>query len=146
MKSIRIVAKANFLLSAVLFLSWVVYRLWRGLPINEGHTAHSLGPAWLGDFVGEGFFIYLFFFDTRISELFVRALGTIGAFGLLVVGVLTILQSHIYDSPPSSLAPLLSWYAWPSIVICALLGRRSLSESEMHRLSSILPGLFGGGQ
>src|SRR6266581_8142405 len=116
MNSIRTVAKANFLLSAVVLLSWVGYRLWRGLPVNDGNTAHSLGPAWLGDFVGEGFFVYLFFLDKKIGELFVRGFGLVGALGLFVGAVVTILHSQIYDSSLFGLDTLLSWYAWPSII------------------------------
>src|SRR5438477_182100 len=101
-------------------LSWVGYRLSRGLPVNEGNSAHSLGPAWLGDFVGAGFFVYLFFFDKKIGELFVRGFGLVGAFGLFVGAVVAILHSKIYDSPLFGPDSLFSWYAWPSIVACAL--------------------------
>ena len=143
MNSIRTIAKANFLLSAVVLLSWVGYRLWRGLPVNEGNSAHRLGPAWLGDFVGEVSFVYLFFFDKKIGELFVRGFGLVGAFGMFVGAVVTILQTQIYHSPMFGPDPLLWWYAWPSTVACALLGRRKLTASEVERLRLIISRLFG---
>jgi hypothetical protein len=137
MNSIRAIAKINLLISAVITLSWVAYRFWSGLPMNEKHFGHDPGPAWLMDLATEAFFIYLFFFDKKISELFVRGCGLMGAFGLIFEIVITLLTSQTGDSLRNPIDPSFSWYAWPSIIACALIGRKSLSQSEMKKLDSI---------
>ena len=146
MNAVRKIAKINLLLSVAVYLSWLGYRLCRGLPIIEANAARSLHPAWLWRSVEEGFYIYVFIFDKRISELIVRGVGIICAFGLVLGAVIVLLRNQIYGSPWFPVDPLRAWYAWPSVVACAMVGRRPLSEAEAERLSRIVARSLGRGR
>jgi hypothetical protein len=62
--------------------------------------------------------------------------------GVCMGVVMAFLQGQIYD-PQWPHFDVYSWYVWPSIVLCALLGRRPLTTAETERLGSMLSRRIG---
>src|ERR1041384_5439668 len=99
MKTIRIIAKANLLLSIVLLFAWLAYRVANGPIGGEPLSLHTMHGTGLVDLLfWQGLLAYLFFVDRRIAEDFFRGVGVIGALGLVILLVKAALQNQIYGS------------------------------------------------
>jgi hypothetical protein len=138
LRSFRTILKINFAISAVVVLIWVGYHLLKDGPEFWQDVHHTFGPPWFDTIVGELFYIYLFLFDKKISEFYIRAGGIICIIGALIWNVLVpYLKSQVYDSPWPT-PDLFGLYVWASIVLCAAFGRRPFNAAERIQMHEFL--------
>src|SRR5258706_418812 len=139
MKTIRTIAKLNLLVSIVLLLVWTGYRLEHGLPIESQLLFHHRhGTGWIDLLLSEALLIYVFFIDRRIPEDFFRGLGFVCVLGVVILLVTAVLQNQIYGSEGHVRESVFLWYQRIAFGICAVIGRRPLTDSEAARLRSAL--------
>src|SRR6266480_1463509 len=136
MQTIRTIAKANLLLSIVLVLVWLGYRLANGPPSwDENHLSihNRHGTGWVDLLLWQGILVYVFFIDRRIPEDFFRGFGFVCLLGVVILLVTAVLQNQIYGSEGHVRESIFLWYQRVAFGICALIGRRPLTDSEATR-------------
>ena len=139
MQTIRTIAKANLPLSIALLLVWLGYRLANGSPSGEQPLFHNRhGTGWVDLLLWQGILVYVFFIDRRIPEDFLRGFGFVCLLGVVTLLVTAVLQNQIDGSEGHVRESIFLWYQRVAFGICALIGRRPLTDSELARLRSVL--------